>query len=133
LKIVERLHTENPSPGNATTLAIYRARCGAIDAAIEILESWRAKRPNETSFLFMSGCVYSVAASKVGDGKPDAELNQTDRDRRQKFIDRAYTDLEQVYRLKGAQTRKIPTDPDLNFLHDRPEFPAKLAGWKSAL
>jgi tetratricopeptide (TPR) repeat protein len=103
-----------------TGVGITLAVAGRFDEGIKILEAHRAKFPNDNLFLYNAACVYGRAAEAVlkNEKLPDREKKLAE------FQGKAIADLRDSLNAGFDEFDWMKKDPDLNSLHDLPEFKA---------
>ena len=101
-----------------TGVGITLAVAGRFEEGIKILEANRAKFPNDNLFLYNAACVYGRAAEAV---QKDEKF--PDRDKKVvEFQGKAIADLRDSIKAGFDEFDWMKKDPDLNSLHELPEF-----------
>ncbi len=101
-----------------TGVGITLAIAGRFEEGIKLLEENRAKFPNDNLFLYNAACVYGRAAEAV-------LKNEKLEDRHKKlaeFQSKAIVDLRDSIKAGFDEFDWMKKDPDLNSLHELPEF-----------
>ncbi len=101
-----------------TGVGITLAVAGRFEEAVKLLEVNRVKFPNDNLFLYNAACVYGRAAEAV---QKDEKL--PDRDKKlAEFQGKAIADLRDSIKAGFDEFDWMKKDPDLNSLHELPEF-----------
>ncbi len=112
------LSLDDSSSEAVTGVGITLAIAGKFEEGIKLLEDNRAKFQNDGLFLYNAACVYGRAAEAA-----QKDLTLGDRDKKiAEFQRHAIDDLRQSLKLGFDQIDWMKKDPDLNSLHDLPEF-----------
>lgn len=101
-----------------TGVGITLAIAGRFEEGVKILEENRAKFPNDNLFLYNAACVYGRAAEFV-------QKNEKIPDRDKKLVEfqgKAIADLRDSIKAGFDEFDWMKKDPDLNSLHELPEF-----------
>lgn len=105
--------------GEAVTgVGITQAIAGKYESAIKLVESSREKFPNDGLYHYNVACVYGRAAESIlkDDKATDRDTKLAD------FKRRAIEDLRASVKLGFNEFDWMKKDPDLNSLHEMPEF-----------
>jgi Flp pilus assembly protein TadD len=109
----------DPFSSPATTgVCIVMTIDGKYAAAIEKLEAAREKFPRDNMFAYNSACVYGRAVEHL---KAHPEIADREKLLAQ-YTKTAIADLKRSVQLGFQDLKWMQEDPDLNSLHDEPEF-----------
>ena len=102
-----------------TGLAITFVLEGKIDEGLKSVEDVRAKFSRDQLYFYNTACVYGRAVEalqKADDKTPDRQKKLAD------WRSKALADLRSSMKLGFQNTDWMKKDPDLNSLHDLPDF-----------
>ncbi len=101
-----------------TGVGITQAIAGKYEPAIKLVESHRSKFPNDGLFAYNVACVYGRSAEAIAKDDKAADRDKKLADYKRLAID----DLRAALKFGFNDLDWMKKDPDLNSLHDMPEF-----------
>jgi HEAT repeat protein len=115
---VKALELEPEDSQSVTGLAIVMVLEEKYEAGIEFVEDKREAFANDMIFAYNTACVYGRALEYVQKDKdvPDRERKLAD------YKQKALADLERSVKMGFRDFEWMQKDPDLNSLHEFPEF-----------